>query len=220
MRKTSLALSLLAVLAAAPVLAADRAALTVYRSDDASLFTNDGNAVSSGYAVVREPRQVTLTGGSQELRLGGLPLYLDPEALSLRFPAGVAEVQSQRLRLNQGDSARLGDLVGRAVEVVGENGNVLASGTLVSARGGLQVKQASSTVLIHDYAAVRTRDEVDGGSRLDLRVDAHRAGATAAELEEWLLAAILLEEMALEEQRDERELRSFATIDGVMRTLH
>lgn len=33
--------------------------------------------------------------------------------------------------------------------------------------------------------------------------------ATAADLEEWLLAAILLEEMALEEQRDDQEARSF-----------
>lgn len=44
--------------------------------------------------------------------------------------------------------------------------------------------------------------------------------ATAADLEEWLLAAILLEEMALEEQRDARELRSFGLIDGVATTLH
>lgn len=35
--------------------------------------------------------------------------------------------------------------------------------------------------------------------------------ATAADLEEWLLAAILLEELALEEQRDEREARTFGT---------
>ena len=44
--------------------------------------------------------------------------------------------------------------------------------------------------------------------------------ATAADLEEWLLAAILLEEMALEEQRDARELRSFGVLDSVARTLH
>jgi hypothetical protein len=43
--------------------------------------------------------------------------------------------------------------------------------------------------------------------------------ATAADLEEWLLAAILLEEMALDEQRDS-ELRSFDVIDGLGRTLH
>ena len=43
--------------------------------------------------------------------------------------------------------------------------------------------------------------------------------ATAADLEEWLLAAILLEEMALEEHHD-RELRSFGLLDGLGRTLH
>ena len=44
--------------------------------------------------------------------------------------------------------------------------------------------------------------------------------ATAADLEEWLLAAILLEEMALEEHRDAHELRSFGVLDSVARTLH
>jgi hypothetical protein len=34
--------------------------------------------------------------------------------------------------------------------------------------------------------------------------------ASASDLEEWLLAAIMLEEMALEEERDARETRSFA----------
>lgn len=45
--------------------------------------------------------------------------------------------------------------------------------------------------------------------------------ATASELEEWLLAAIMLEEMALEEERDAREARTFAMWMGsASATLH
>lgn len=44
--------------------------------------------------------------------------------------------------------------------------------------------------------------------------------ASPSDLEEWLLAAIMLEEMALEEQRDQRESRTFSSwmLAGV--TLH
>ena len=44
--------------------------------------------------------------------------------------------------------------------------------------------------------------------------------ATAADLEEWLLAAILLEEMALDEQRDASEMRTFGVLEGLGCTLH
>ncbi len=44
--------------------------------------------------------------------------------------------------------------------------------------------------------------------------------ATSSDLEEWLLAAILLEEMALEEQRDEREARTFTTWAGSRGLVH
>jgi hypothetical protein len=44
--------------------------------------------------------------------------------------------------------------------------------------------------------------------------------ATTEELEEWLMAAILLEEMALEEQRDTAENRTFTTWMNASGTLH
>lgn len=45
--------------------------------------------------------------------------------------------------------------------------------------------------------------------------------ATETELEEWLLAAILLEEMAIEEQRDDQEARTFgAWFSQASGTLH
>lgn len=44
--------------------------------------------------------------------------------------------------------------------------------------------------------------------------------ATPSDLEEWLVAAILLEEMALEEEREAREDRTFAAWMGAAGTLH
>ena len=44
--------------------------------------------------------------------------------------------------------------------------------------------------------------------------------ASASELEEWLLAAISLEELALEEAADAREARSFSALMTPTGTLH
>lgn len=180
MRKTPLALFLLTLATGAT--AADHSDITIYRSDDASLFANDGASVSAGYAMVREPRSLDLAAGVQDVQLGGLPLYLDPEALALQFDDAKTSVISQRLQLAQGGSALVGDLVGRKVDVLGDQGNVIAIGTLLSAGGTLQIRQADVTVLVHDYAAVRAIGTVDGGSRLDLRVDAQHAGPATAQL--------------------------------------
>ena len=58
------------------------------------------------------------------------------------------------------------------------------SGAVVLRSAGevLQIQQGDNTVLVHDYVAVRATGDVDGGTRLDLRVDAPRAGAAAAQL--------------------------------------
>jgi hypothetical protein len=179
-RKTPLALLLLTLATGAA--AAEHGEITIYRSDDASLFANDGASVPAGYAQVRQPRTVNLAAGVQDIHLGGLPLYLDPEALALEFDDARASVISQRLQLAQGGSALVGGLVGRKVDVLGDQGNVIASGTLLSAGGPLQIRQDDVTVLVHDYAAVRAIGTVDGGSRLDLRVDARHAGPATAQL--------------------------------------
>lgn len=180
MRTTPLALFLLTLATGAA--AAEHGEITIYRSDDAALFANDGASVSSGYALVRQPRTVNLAAGVQDFHLGGLPLYLDPEALALQFDGAKASVISQRLQLARGGSALIGDLVGRRVDVLGDQGNVIASGSLLSAGSPLQIRQGDVTVLVHDYAAVRAIGTIDGGSRLDLRVDAKQAGPATAQL--------------------------------------
>ena len=157
--------------------------LTVYRSDDSSLYAPASDSSASGYAMVREPRSVDLRSGSQSISLGGLPLYLDSEALALSFANDAARVVSQRLRLAQGDNALLGDLVGKPVEVIGDSGQTLIEGTLVSAGSALVVRDAQNrSSVIQRYAAIRAAGAVEPGATLDLQVDAKRSGTATAQL--------------------------------------
>ncbi len=184
MRPFSLTLVAIGILGCACAQAAttDAPSITVYRSDDASLFNSDGAPLDSGYAMVREPRRLDLKAGTQDVSVGGLPQFLDPEALSLRFGDTATTVLSQRLRLVQGESSGLSDLVGRDIDVLGDDGSVVASGKLLSARGGLELRQGDATLLVHDYAAVRSAGPIQRGARLDLRVDAHHSGPARAQL--------------------------------------
>lgn len=185
MRKPSLTLACLAALAAVPAAnAAANTEITLYRSDSPALFASGGDgSVGDGYAVVRERRTLALQAGTQDTALGDLPLYLDPEAIALAFPDGSAKVVSQRLLLGQGNEAALTGLIGREVEVLGDTGEPLASGTLLRAANGLLVKGAQGNTLVRGYAAVRARGgDFPSGSSLRLRVDATRAGTATATL--------------------------------------
>ncbi|MEI7036904.1 DUF4139 domain-containing protein [Fulvimonas yonginensis] len=183
--RRALALACLAALCAAPLAhAAAGSEMTLYRSDSPALFAGHGDgSVDDGYAVVRERRALTLQAGMQDVTLGDLPLYLDPEAIALAFPDGIAQVRSQRLLLGQGNEAALAGLVGRPVDVVGANGQPLASGTLLRAADGLLVRDGGGSTLVRDYAAVRTQGgDFPLGSSLRLRLDASRAGPANATL--------------------------------------
>jgi hypothetical protein len=185
-RRTLLALACAAAtLGTATVHASDDTELTLYRSDSSALYASTGDGgVDDGYAVVREQRALTLAAGSHDVVIGDLPNFIDPEAMALGFPAGNAKVISQRLLLAQGQNAALTGLVGHAVEVLGDNGQPLASGNLLRASDGLLVRAGNgSTTLVRNYAAVRTTGaSVPTGSSLSLRVDAKRAGQANAVL--------------------------------------
>lgn len=185
--RPALALACIAALAgAATAHAADNTtSLTLYRSDSAALYaSNGGGNVDDGYAVVREQRALTLAAGTHDVVIGDLPGFLDPEALALGFPGKDAKVISQRLLLAQGANAALTGLTGHTVDVLGNSGQSLASGTLLRAGDGLLVRDNSgNTTLISNYAAVRTTGaDFPTGSSLSLRVDAARAGQTNAVL--------------------------------------
>ncbi|MEN6539304.1 MAG: hypothetical protein ABFC67_06825, partial [Mizugakiibacter sp.] len=59
----------IAALVAAPALAADGPALTLYRSDSPALYAGSGSAAEDGYALVHERRTLQLAGGVQTLAL-------------------------------------------------------------------------------------------------------------------------------------------------------
>ena len=173
-----------AVIGLAPVQAATPAALTVYRSDSSALYASSGDgSVDDGYAVVREQRTLTLAAGTQDVILGDLPIHIDPEAIALGFSDGGAKVLSQRLLLAQGASGALTGLVGHNINVLGNNGQSLADGTLVRAGDGLLITGIQGTTLVREYAAVRSSDGTfPTGSSLDLRVDASHQAAVKASL--------------------------------------
>lgn len=183
-RHRALAFACLATGFAPAMQAAPATELTVYRSDSPALFSADGDgSVGEGHAVVREQRTLQLQAGMQEVTVGNLPLYLDPEAIALSFPDGQASALSQRLLLGQGNEAALAGLVGRKVDVLGGNGEPLASGTLLRAANGLLVQGISDTTLVRDYAAVRSsQSDFPTGASLRLRVQAAKAGNTTATL--------------------------------------
>lgn len=181
--RRALAFACLAACLAPAVQAADTE-LTLYRSDSPALYaaTGDGS-VGEGHAVVREQRALRLKAGAQDLTLGDLPLYLDPEAIALSFADGGARVVSQRLLLGQGNEAALAGLVGQDITVLGSNGESLAQGTLLRAGNGLLVRGTAGNTLVREYAAVRSAgDGFPTGASLRLRVDAERAGHANATL--------------------------------------
>lgn len=178
----------IALAVALPAFAADeRTALTLYRADSDQLFATNGDAVSGdGYAVVHERRAFNLTGGTQDLSIGGLPSALDSEALSLRFPGKGARVVSQRLLLGQGFDAAVNGLVGHDVTVIGSSGQPIASGKLVHGGDALVLRDPNNgTSVVKEYAALRVTDSADiaRGSTLQVRVTGGAAGQTAAQLD-------------------------------------
>lgn len=183
--RTVLAVAIAALCGVSRAEAADGASITLYRSDSPALYASSGDSdVNSGYAVVRERRNVTLQSGVHDLVLGDLPNHLDAEAMALGFPSGEAKVISQRLLLGQGPNAALTGLTGSTINVLGDNGQPLASGTLLRAgEDGLVVSTDHGTTLIRQYAAVTTAGgNFPTGSSLRLRVDAARSGKADATL--------------------------------------
>lgn len=181
MRMTALSLSLL--LATAGLAQAQDTSLTIYHSDDSGLFdVGAGGPSQAGYAVVSESRTVNLNGGAQRLVFDGLPLYVDGQGLSLQLPG--ASVLGQRVLLPQGSYSALVSLIGQPVEVLGDSGQLLGQGTLRSADGNqLLLAQADGQqLLVHNYAAVRSRAALRAGARVEVQVDGKHAGQVQGQL--------------------------------------
>lgn len=186
MHRTLLAIAVASVMITPAWAANDGPDLTVYRSDNAQLFSAGDVAVNDGYAVIHERRKLQLTSGTHDLTVGNLPDYLDPEAVALSFSGSKAQVLSQRLLLPQGQNGTLTGHIGKSITVLGANGEKIAQGTLVhvGSDGSLVIGgDVFGPTVVHDYTAVRlTGGVVGGGSRLQLRVDAPASGGVEATL--------------------------------------
>lgn len=66
----------------------------------------------------------------------------------------------------------------------------------------------------------RTTDEAVEWLINTVKTALEEGRTTASELEDWLLAAISLEEMAMEEEADAREARTFSQWMGPAGTVH
>lgn len=184
-----IALSLvIAGLLAAPVLAGttDGPRLTLYHSSDDNLFHSGHGALDSGYAVVHEQRNIGYSKGTQDITLGNLPDFLDPEAVDLHFDSDKVQVLSQRLLLAQGRNGALIGQIGKQVSVIGANGQELVRGELerVGTDGSLVIGgDVFGPTVVHRYSAVKLiGGQTGGGSRLQLRVDADSDGHSDATL--------------------------------------
>ncbi|MHC1479543.1 DUF4139 domain-containing protein [Frateuria aurantia] len=174
-RRHALALILLGATTA--LSAAETPRLTIYRDTSDALFsaTSDG-PVESGYAMVSEARTLKLQPGHQTQRIDALPPLLDPQTLSLQDPSKAWILRSSQLLPPPGNPSLA--LQGQHVDVIGDNGQVLAQGSLLPSRSGLTVKDDQGGImLIEHYAAIRSTALPATGASLQLDLDARRAGS-------------------------------------------
>ncbi len=193
MSRRLLCATLATLLATPTAFAADHASLTIYHADGDALFSgNSQGSLNDGHALVHEQRQLDMRAGSQELRIGGLPASLDPEAIAVAFGSGPGvTVLGQRVMLANADAnGTLDGAIGQSVDVLtpglstGVGGGGF-HGTLMGASdNGVLVRTADGKVhLVHQYASVTLPvDAVSGGSSLLLDVDAKAAGGRDAQL--------------------------------------
>ena len=184
MSRRLLCAALAALLTTPAAFAADPASLTVYHADNDALFSgNTQGTLDAGHALVHERRTLDLQAGNHQIRIGGLPATLDPEAVAVALGSN-ASVLGQRVVLaNASANGALDGAIGSPVEV--QSGGGSFSGELLGAsENGVLVRTRDGTVhLVHDYASVTLPgDAVSGGSALLLDVDAKSAGNRDAHL--------------------------------------
>ncbi|KGI77921.1 DUF4139 domain-containing protein [Oleiagrimonas soli] len=186
MQRVLLSLALAGVLVTPVALATDGPDLTLYRSNDNSLFQSGAQSIDSGYAVIREQRNLGYAKGAQDLTIGNLPSYLEPEAVTLSFGSDHVKVLSQRLLLSQGHNGALIGQIGKQVSVIGDNGQTLVQGQLESVGhdGSLVIGgDVFGPTVVQQYSAVKLLNgEIGGGSRLIVHVQADNDGHSNAVL--------------------------------------
>jgi hypothetical protein len=180
-----------ALLATPGAFAAGNTRLTINSADNDALFSGSTQGtLDAGHALVHEQRALSLTGGNQAIRIGGLPATLDPEAVAVGFGSGsTVSVLGQRVVLaNASANGALDGAIGSQVSVqtgglpVASGGGGFTGELLGASDNGVLVRTSDGKVhLVHDYASVTLpADAVSGGSSVLLDVDAKSAGSRDA----------------------------------------
>jgi len=184
MSRRLLCAALAALLTTPAAFAADPASLTVYHADNDALFSgNTQGTLDAGHALVHERRTLDLQAGNHQIRIGGLPATLDPEAVAVALGSNASVLGQRMVLANTSANGALDGAIGSPVEV--QSGGGSFSGELLGAsENGVLVRTRDGTVhLVHDYASVKLPgDAVSGGSALLLDVDAKSAGNRDAHL--------------------------------------
>ena len=184
MSRRLLCAALAALLTTPAAFAGDPASLTVYHADNDALFSgNTQGTLDAGHALVHERRTLDLQAGNHQIRIGGLPATLDPEAVAVALGSNASVLGQRMVLANTSANGALDGAIGSPVEV--QSGGGSFSGELLGAsENGVLVRTRDGTVhLVHDYASVKLPgDAVSGGSALLLDVDAKSAGNRDAHL--------------------------------------
>lgn len=193
MSRLILCTAIATLLTAAAGVAAGNADLTIYHANNDALFSGSAQGtLDTGHALVHERRALDLAAGNHEIRIGGLPATLDPEAVAVGFGAGPGvTLLGQRVVLaNASATGALDGAIGSHVNVLTSDRSIDGggggfSGVLLGASdNGVLVRTSDGQVhLIHDYASVTLpSDSIAGGSSLLLDVDATTSGKRDAQL--------------------------------------
>ena len=182
----------IAALLATPVaFAAGNTRLTIYSADNDALFSggNQGT-LDAGHALVHEQRALGVAAGNHEIRIGGLPATINPEAVAVGFGSGATvSVLGQRVVLaNASTNGALDGAIGSQVSVqtggmsVATGGGGFSGELLGASDSGVLIRTSDGKVhLVHQYQSVTLpADSVSGGSSVLLDVNAKSAGSRDA----------------------------------------
>jgi hypothetical protein len=191
MPRRLLCAAIAALLATPAAFAADNTRLTIYSADNDALFSGSNQGtLDAGHALVHEQRALGVAAGNQEIRIGGLPATLDPEAVAVVFGSGsTVNVLGQRVVLaNANTGGALDGAIGSQVSVqtgglpVASGGGGFTGELLGASDSGVLLRTSDGKVhLVHQYQSVTLpADSVSGGSSLLLDVSAKSAGSRDA----------------------------------------
>ena len=187
MPRRLLCAAIAALLATPAAFAAGNTRLTIYSADNDALFSGSSQGtLDAGHALVHEQRALSVAAGAHEIRIGGLPATIDPEAVAVGFGSGSpVTVLGQRVALaNASTNGALDGAIGSEVSVqtgglpVATGGGGFTGELLGASDSGVLVRTSDGQVhLVHQYQSVTLPvDSVSGGSSVLLDVNAKSAG--------------------------------------------